>query len=95
MRYPYPKSLLSGYQKDYQQKLKNTLVVKKGEAFNLEKETKIINPHRMDLNTTSGKTYKNFKVGPHQKEIKKLDDDKKPIVAFSSYQKSFPDWRNG
>ena len=49
----------------------------------------------MDLGTTSGKTYKNFKVGPHQKEIKKLDDEKKPIVAFSSYQKSFPDWRNG
>lgn len=70
-------------------------MVKKGEAFNLEKETKIINPHRMDLNTTSGKTYKNFKVDPKVREMRKLDDDRKPIVAFSSYQKSFPDWKNG
>ena len=54
-------------------------MVKKGEAFNLEKESKIINLHRMQLGTNSGETYKNFKVGPRHKEVKKADDDKKPI----------------
>ena len=69
--------------------------MKKGDAFNLEKESKIINPHKMDLNTTSHNTYKNFKVKPSNKEAKKYDDDKKPIIGFSSYQKSFPNWKNG
>lgn len=69
--------------------------MKNGEAFNLEKESKIINPHQMDMKTTSGNTFKNFKVGPRAKEVKRVNDDKKPIVGFSSYQKSFPNWKNG
>ena len=67
MRYPYPKTLLSGYQKDFMDKSKKSSVLKNGEAFNLEKEAKIINPHAMDLGTTSGNTYKNFKVIPKKK----------------------------
>lgn len=59
--------------------------MKNGEAFNLEKESKIINPHQMDMKTTSENTFKDFKVCPRNKEIRKLIDDKKPIVAFSSY----------
>lgn len=53
VRYPYPKTLASGYQKDFNDKLKKTIVVKNGDSFNLEKEAKIINPHRMDMGTTS------------------------------------------
>jgi hypothetical protein len=49
----------------------------------------------MDMKTTSGNTFKNFKVGPRTKELKKVNDDKKPIVGFSSYQKNFPNWKNG
>lgn len=48
-------------------KSKKSSVLKNGEAFNLEKEAKIINPHAMDLGTTSGNTYKNFKVIPKKK----------------------------
>lgn len=59
--------------------------MKNGEAFNLEKESKIINPHQMDMKTTSANTFKDFKVGPRNKEIRKLNDEKKPIVGFSSY----------
>lgn len=81
VRYPYPKTLTSGYQKDFGDKLKKTIVLKNGESFNLEKEAKIINPHRMDLGTTSLNTYKNFKVIPKKKQIKKYDDDGKPILA--------------
>lgn len=54
----------SGYQKDYNDKLKKTVVMKNGESFNLEKEAKIINPHKMDMGTTSLDTYKNFRVIP-------------------------------
>jgi hypothetical protein len=70
VRYPYPKSLLSGYQKDFKDKLRSTIVMKNGEAFNLEKEAKIINPHKMDLGTTSQKTYKNFQVIPKKKQLR-------------------------
>ena len=41
MRYPYPKAMGSGYQKEYFDKLKDTIVLPNGEAFNLEKESKI------------------------------------------------------
>ena len=95
VRYPYPKTLGSGYSKDFKDKLKNTIVLKKGEAFNLEKESKIINPHKMDMGTTSNNTYKNFKVEPRERLIKRADTEKKPIIAQSSYQKNFPNWKNG
>ena len=49
----------------------------------------------MDLGTTSGNTYKNFEVSPKKKEFKKADNEKRPILGASSYQKSFPNWRNG
>jgi hypothetical protein len=38
--------------------------MKKADAFNLEKEAKIINPHKMDLKTTSGSTYKGYELKP-------------------------------
>jgi hypothetical protein len=70
-------------------------VLKKGEAFNLEKESKIINPHKMDTGTTSNNTYKNFKVEPKEKLVKRADTEKKPIIGASAYAKAFPNWKNG
>ena len=84
----------TGYQKDFQEKLRNTIVLKKGEAFNLEKESKIINPHKMDTGTTSNNTYKNFKVEPKEKLVKRADTEKKPIIGQSAYAKAFPNWKN-
>ena len=49
-------------QKEYKDKLKKTQVIKNSETFNLEKEAKIINPHRMDLATTANTTYKGHTV---------------------------------
>ena len=69
VRYPYPKTLSSGYQKDFGDKLKKAIVIKNGEGFNLEKEAKIINPHRMDMGTTNANAYKNFKVIPKKKTV--------------------------
>lgn len=67
VRYPYPKATISYYQKEYQDKINKTKLLTKEDAFNLEKETKIINPHRMELSTTNGVNYKNFKVAPKTK----------------------------
>lgn len=62
VRYPYPKTLGSGYQRDFKDRYKHAVVVKNGEGFNLEKEAKIINPHKMSLTTTAKDTYKNFEA---------------------------------
>jgi hypothetical protein len=64
-------------------------------AFNLEKEAKIINPHKMDMKTTTKDTFKFFAVEPKKKELRKYDDEGKPILAQSSYQNAYPNWRNG
>ena len=69
--------------------------MKNGEAFNLEKEAKIINPHKMDLNTTTLSTFKNFDVKPNRKAPRLATNDNKPILGQSSYMKSFPNWQNG
>ena len=43
-------------------KLERAGVKNHKEAFNLEKETKIINPHKMDLQTTAKVVYKGIKI---------------------------------
>ena len=91
----YPKTLYSEYMKDFSDKLKQTNVISKDDAFNLEKEAKIINPHRMDFETTHSSTFKNFKIIPTKKDHPMYINDSKPLVSSSSYQKNFPNWMNG
>lgn len=50
VRYPYPKQMYTNYKVHYPRK--ESLAKNHKEAFNLEKETKIINPHPMELKTT-------------------------------------------
>jgi hypothetical protein len=95
IKLPYPKTLYSEYMKDFGEKLKHTNVISKDDAFNLEKEAKIINPHRMDLQTTHSSTFQNFKVIPTKKDRPIYKDESKPLVSSSSYQKNFPNWLNG
>lgn len=57
VKYPYPKNLISNYQKEYPSKHGEAHVVKEKEAFNIEKEHKIINPHKMELSTTNKVAY--------------------------------------
>ena len=64
-------------------------------AFNLEKETKIINPHRMDLSTTNKTKFKGDKGERAQPRVTEVIDTKRPIQQTSSYHASFPDWDNG
>lgn len=61
--------------------MKKTIVLKKGEAFNLEKEAKIINPHKMDLATTSGNTFKTFQLEPRSRKPRAAPQEDKPILG--------------
>ena len=80
VRYPYPKCVNSYYQKEHRDYLKNTIVLRKGEAFNLEKETKIINPHRVETTTQSKNTYKHHKVEPKRRILRSTVIDYKPAI---------------
>jgi len=48
-------------------------------AFNLEKETKIINPHAMDLKTTHKQKYRGDKGEPVPEKAQEIVGPKKPI----------------
>lgn len=95
VRYPYPKNLGTGYQKDFCRVNNKSPKELRGEAFNLEKEAKIINPHRMDMNTTANTHFKKHNVKPVKRAIRMHVDEQKPILGQSLYQKSFPNWQNG
>jgi len=72
--------LFSNYRQNYYGKLTNTKVQDHKKAFNLEKEAKIINPHRMDLSTTNGVVYQGKKGLPKQPKHQDLTEEPKPIV---------------
>lgn len=55
VRYPYPKMMFSNYKVHFAKKPSYAKPHK--DAFNLEKETKIINPHQMDLTTTMNQVF--------------------------------------
>lgn len=57
VKYPYPKSMVTNYKKEYHKKNDKAIVVTQKEAFNPEKEHKIINPHKMDMTTTNKTSY--------------------------------------
>lgn len=95
VRYPYPK-LYSNYKQNfYGSKLKDAGAKSHKEAFNLEKETKIINPHKMELATTTKTTHtgaKGEKARPRKQDTVK---EERPIQKHSSYQQDYPNWANG
>lgn len=64
MKYPYPKSLITNYQKEYHKKIEKTLIIHPRDAFNIEKEHKIINPHKMEMKTTNKSSFQPFSVQP-------------------------------
>lgn len=66
VRYPYPTNIITNYKKEYREKGGKVAAghYTKEEAFNLEKEHKIINPHGMEKSTTAKSGYQPFKVVP-------------------------------
>jgi len=95
VRYPYPKTLFSNYRQNYHGKLTQTEVKSHKKAFNLEKETKIINPHAMDLVTTNKTKYTGQKGERAEPKKREVVEPPKPIQQTSSYHASFPNWDNG
>ena len=61
----------------------------------MEKEHKIINPHKMEMTTTNISMYKKFDVKPHIKKPKSIEKNDAPVANTSSYTASFPHWENG
>ena len=78
--YPYPRQIGSTYKKDYESKLGG-----RGEVFNLEREHKIINPHKMELRTTSKSDYQPYKLEPKKKKVARPQSAKVPFQKTSSY----------
>lgn len=65
------------------------------EAFNLEKEAKIINPHEMDLKTTMMNVFQG-RQGQKAQSCKKQDRRQDgPILLNSDYRMKYPNWQNG
>jgi hypothetical protein len=69
VKYPYPNNIITNYKKDYNKgNGAGSENIKDAEhrkmAFNLEKEHKIINPHKMELKTTAKVDFKPFSVIP-------------------------------
>lgn len=85
VRYPYPKTMGTGYTRDFKDRLAKAVVMKNGEGFNLEKEAKIINPHKMDLKTTAKDNFKPFTPEVKEKKLRKYVDEGKPILGASAY----------
>lgn len=70
-------------------------MVPPNEGFNVEKEHKVINPHRMELSTTNKTNYNAFKVQPKVKEQRVAQQNDAPMIGTSTYSAGFPNWKNG
>lgn len=92
VRYPYPKCAVSYYQREFQDKIKNARLLTEEDVFNPEKETKIINPHSMEVTTTQKSSFKPFEVKPAVRDMRTIAVNDAPIAKHSSYQAEFPNW---
>jgi hypothetical protein len=91
VRYPYPKNISSQYKVQYTKK--DTAPPQ--DAFNLEKESKIINPHKMDCKTTHKDMIRGER-GEKAKPIKPVHKtENRPTQGSTVYQQTFPNWSNG
>ena len=96
VRYPYPKQLHSNYKVNFAPgKLEKAGVKSHKQAFNLEKETKIINPHKMETKTTAKEEFRGLKGENNNAKIPVTALEDKPIVKMSNYQSNYPNWKNG
>lgn len=83
VKYPYPKNVVSNYKKEYPSKMSQAYIMGEKDAFNIEKEHKIINPHKMDLVTTNTTSYKPFQVKPTKRQHRQEDKVEAPCQQKS------------
>ena len=85
VRYPYPKTMGTANTREFKDRFAKAVIIKNGEGFNLEKEAKIINPHKMEVKTTAKDNFKPFTPEVKEKKLKKYVDEQKPILGASAY----------
>jgi hypothetical protein len=86
VKYPYPKNMISNYQKEFHSKMEGAHFLSQKDAFNHEKEHKILNPHKMDCETTNHAKYQPFQVKPNEKKPKKAEQSDAPCNNMSIYR---------
>ena len=62
------------------------------EAFNLEKEHKIINPHKMDAATIAKTDFQFFTVMPQKSKGHDKKSNNAPFIDASVYKSQYPNW---
>jgi hypothetical protein len=94
VKYHYPPQVGTNYQRDYAKYNSIKAVGKNNTAenFNVEKEHKIINPHKVEKLTINRIDYQPFKI--QQREQKKLQapSPKQYAPMKSAYQQEFQNW---
>ena len=85
------------YAEQFESKNKRTLIKSHKEAFNLEKETKILNNNKMNksLYTTQKLAFKGKQEKQERPQEVKHIEPHKPMQKETSYAKNFPSWNNG
>jgi hypothetical protein len=96
VRYPYPSNQRSAYAQQYYSKIKRANVTDHKQAWNLEKEAKVITGAKvMDMTTTTRDKLKGT-IDPdgkrNRRDPKAYIDEHAPIAGASSYKQSFPSW---
>lgn len=84
---------ISYYKKEFARK--SAFAKDHRQAFNLEKEAKIINPHKVEDQTTNRNFYKGTRGPKAAAKERVYSPDDAPIQATSHYQQLFPNWKNG
>ncbi|CDW73089.1 UNKNOWN [Stylonychia lemnae] len=97
VKYPYPNNIGTNYRKDFNKQNgadSNAVMDKehRKQAFNLEKEHKIINPHQMDLKTTARVDFQPFAVVPQKISGQKGPQQNVPFLEGSIYKSQYQNW---
>lgn len=61
----------------------------------MEKEHKILNPHRMQMKTTNREEFKDFKVMPKLQLPNPYEPDNLEFPVASTYRQDFQNWKAG
>ena len=94
IKYKYPPQIGTNYQKEHGHFNSAKAVGRNntGEPFNVEKEHKIINPHKVEKLTINRIDYQPYTIQPREPKKLKAPSPQQYIPAKSSYQADFQNW---
>lgn len=94
VKYKYPPQIGTIYQKEHGHFNSSKAVGRSntGEPFNVEKEHKIINPHKVEKLTINRIDYQPYKIQPREPKKLKAPAPKQYIPQATTYQSSFKNW---